>query len=73
MKLCCASSCAPAGALGIYWKLRFERLVEDSRLFYRLLTHPDWQLDLSEERDRLVREFEEVYEQASDGGETMTM
>lgn len=54
----------PLGALGIYWKARFERLVEDARLFHRLLTHPDRQRALAEERRRLVRAFDAVRERA---------
>ena len=55
----------PLGAIGVYWKLRFERLIEDAGLFYRLLTHPDRQAALAEERRRLVREFDEIWERAT--------
>jgi glycerol-3-phosphate O-acyltransferase/dihydroxyacetone phosphate acyltransferase len=54
----------PLGAVGVYWKLRFERLVEDARLSYRLLTHPDRQVALAQERRRLAREFDEVWQRA---------
>ena len=55
----------PLGVLAIFWKRRVQRLVEDTRLFHRLLTHPDRQTALAEERRRLVREFEDVHQRSS--------
>lgn len=54
----------PLGALAIYWKRRFERLVEDVRVFVRLITHPHWRKELAIERRRLVEEFDEIWEAA---------
>jgi glycerol-3-phosphate O-acyltransferase/dihydroxyacetone phosphate acyltransferase len=54
----------PLGALGVYWKLRFERLVEDVRLFVRLVARPDRRAALARERQRLVREFDEIQDRA---------
>lgn len=55
----------PLGALGIYWKRRFQRMVEDVRLFLRLVTRPDWRAQVAAERRALVEEFDEIWEAAS--------
>ncbi len=54
----------PLGALGIYWKRRFQQVVEDTRLFFRLITRPDWRAELATERRRLVEEFDEIWEKS---------
>ncbi len=58
----------PLGALGIYWKRRFQQMVEDVRLFFRLITRPDWRAELAADRRRLVAEFDEIWERAREAG-----
>ncbi|MGK7313447.1 MAG: 1-acyl-sn-glycerol-3-phosphate acyltransferase [Candidatus Longimicrobiales bacterium M2_2A_002] len=58
----------PLGALGIYWKRRSQQLIEDVRLFFRLVTRPDWRAELAADRRRLVAEFDEIWERAKREG-----
>lgn len=58
----------PLGVLGVYWKRRLGRLLEDTRLFFRLAFRPDRRAQLDAERRALVREFDEIWERAK--GET---
>ena len=54
----------PLGALGIYWKRRFQQAMEDVRLFFRLVTRPHWRAQLAADRRALVEEFDEIWERA---------
>ena len=58
----------PLGALGIYWKRRFQQTAEDVRLFFRLVTRPDWRADVAADRRRLVEEFDEIWEESLEAG-----
>lgn len=54
----------PLGALGVYWMRRWERLVEDGRLFLRVVARPDRRAQIAAERRRLVEEFDRIRRQA---------
>src|SRR5690606_17749693 len=48
------------GFLALYWRERWQRVREDARLFMRVLRHPVRRDRLTRQRERLVREFDDV-------------
>jgi glycerol-3-phosphate O-acyltransferase / dihydroxyacetone phosphate acyltransferase len=48
------------------WGGRFDKIAQDARLFFNVLTHPKTQHKLAAERAELVREFDEIAAQVSD-------
>lgn len=51
----------PLGLIAIHWRIRWERLAEDARLFLRLFRQPDRLRRIGDERRALVAEFDDIW------------
>jgi glycerol-3-phosphate O-acyltransferase / dihydroxyacetone phosphate acyltransferase len=60
----------PLGLIAIHWRIRWERLAEDARLFLRLFRQPARIDRIAEDRRTLVAEFDDIWADVQQARET---